>query len=157
MLATTRQADRLDVLAASGVEHPLLDDGQVAAAVRAVAPGGVDTALELIGTPTLPDTLAATRVHGTVCFTGMLSNRWTIPDFYPIDYLPAGVRLTAYSGTATDLPADVLQRFLDRIAEGALSLGPARVYTLEQIQDAHRAMQANAAPGKLVVITTPAP
>jgi NADPH2:quinone reductase len=29
---------------------------------------------ELVGTPTLPDTLRATRVHGTVSFTGMLSN-----------------------------------------------------------------------------------
>jgi hypothetical protein len=25
--------------------------------------------------PTLPDTLATTRVHGVVCFTGMLSNQ----------------------------------------------------------------------------------
>ncbi|WP_301398852.1 hypothetical protein [Corynebacterium capitovis] len=37
---------------------------------------GVDTALELVGTPALPDTLAATRVHGTVCFTGVLSSEW---------------------------------------------------------------------------------
>ena len=54
-----------------------------------IAPDGVDLALELVGTPTLPDTLRATAVHGVVCFTGMLSNHWTVPDFYPIDYLPA--------------------------------------------------------------------
>jgi hypothetical protein len=41
-------------------------------------------------TPTLPDTLAATRVHGVVCFTGMLSNQRTVPEFYPIDYSRAG-------------------------------------------------------------------
>jgi NADPH:quinone reductase-like Zn-dependent oxidoreductase len=28
-------------------------------------PGGVDAALDLVGTPTLPDTLRAVRVHGT--------------------------------------------------------------------------------------------
>ena len=38
----------------------------------------------------------ATAFHGVVCFTGMLSNAWTVRDFYPIDYLPRGVRLTAY-------------------------------------------------------------
>ena len=26
--------------------------------------------------------------HGVVCFTGMLSNEWTVRDFYPIDYIP---------------------------------------------------------------------
>ncbi|ADB29317.1 hypothetical protein Kfla_0189 [Kribbella flavida DSM 17836] len=31
-------------------------------------------ALELVGTNVLPDTLRATAVHGTVCFTGMLSD-----------------------------------------------------------------------------------
>ncbi|WP_083893877.1 hypothetical protein [Corynebacterium capitovis] len=43
---------------------------------RALLTDGVDTALELVGTPALPDTLAATRVHGTVCFTGVLSSEW---------------------------------------------------------------------------------
>jgi len=51
----------------------------------------------------------------------MLSNEWTVKDFYPIDYLPRGVRLTAYAGGAADLPAPVLQRFLDRIADGSLA------------------------------------
>ena len=123
--------------------------------VRRFAPNGVDAALELVGTPTLPDTLAATRVHGTVCFTGMLSNQWTVPDFYPIEYLPRGVRLTAYGGDAADLPAPVLQRSLDRIAEGTFGLGPVRSYPLEQIRDAHQALESNAGSGKIVGLTSP--
>ena len=51
----------------------------------------------------LQDTLDAVRPGGTVCLTGMLSNYWTIPEFYPMDWLPNGVRLTAYSGEAADL------------------------------------------------------
>jgi NADPH:quinone reductase len=51
--------------------------------VRRIVPDGVDAALEFVGTPTLPDTLHAVRVHGTTCFTGMLSNEWTVKDFYP--------------------------------------------------------------------------
>jgi NADPH:quinone reductase len=154
MLATTRQPDRLDTLAAHGVDYPMLDDGAIAGQVRRIAPGGVDAALELVGTPTLPDTRAATRVHGTVCFAGMLSDRWTVPEFYPIAYLlPSGVRLTAYGGGAADLPAPVLQRYLDRIADGSLSLGPSHSYRLDQIREAHRAMEANTVSGKLVVLT----
>ncbi|MFJ6567706.1 zinc-binding dehydrogenase [Streptomyces sp. NPDC091292] len=154
VLATTRDPARLDFLAAHGVDHPLLDDGKVADQVRAVFPDGVDGALELVGTPTLPDTLAATRVHGTVCFTGMLSNQWIVKDFYPVSYLPSGVRLTAYAGDAADLPAPVLQRCLDRVATGDLTLGPIHVYALDEIADAHRDLEKGHHVGKLVVRTT---
>ncbi len=151
VLATTRQADRVELLRAHGVDHPLVDTGEIALPVRAHVPDGVDAALELVGTPTLPDTLASTRVHGTVCFTGMLSNEWIVRDFYPIDYLPSGVRLTAYGGEAVDLPGAVLQRYLDRIAAGEVSLGPAHVYRLEEIRQAHADLEHNRNAGKLVV------
>lgn len=152
VLATTRQAGRLDALAAHGVHQPLLDTGSVADQVRELVPFGVHAALELVGTPTLRDTLSATRVHGTVCFAGMLSNQWTIPDFYPIDYLPNGVRLTAYSGEASDLDASVFQRYLDRIADGSIALGPTHVYGFGQVREAHADMENNAVSGKLVVV-----
>jgi len=153
VLATTRKPARLAELAANGVDHPILDDGAVAARVRELVPDGVDAALELVGTPTLPDTLAATRVHGTVCFAGMLSNEWTIPDFYPIGYLPTGVRLTAYSGNAADLPEPVLQDALDRLAAGTLTLGPVTVYPFERVRDAHRDIEQNRVSGKVVIVT----
>jgi len=152
VLATSRRADRLAELAGGGVDHPLVDDGEVAEQVRRRFPDGVDAALELVGTPTLPDTLRAVRVHGTVCFTGMLSNQWIVKEVYPIGYLPSGVRLTAYSGDASDLPAAVLQRLLDAIAAGQLRVAVHAVYDgLEQIRRAHADMEADAAVGKLVV------
>ncbi|GAA1163379.1 NADPH:quinone reductase-like Zn-dependent oxidoreductase [Kitasatospora gansuensis] len=151
VLSTTRNPDRLGALAGHGVDHPLVDDGKVAEQVRAILPDGVDAALELVGTPTLPDTLAAARVHGTVCFTGMLSNQWTVPDFYPIGYLPRGVRLAAYSGEAADLPPEVLQRYLDRIAAGEIGVGPTHVYRLDEIRDAHTDLEHGHRFGKLVV------
>ena len=79
--STTRRADRVEALEAVGVDHVIVDDGAVAPAVREIVPDGVDVAIELVGTPTLPDTLRATKVHGVVCFTGMLSNEWTVRDF----------------------------------------------------------------------------
>ena len=135
------------------MDHVLIDDGNVARQVREILPAGVDNALELVGTPTLPDTLHSTRQHGVVCFTGMLSNVWTVRDFYPIDYLPRGVRLTAYGGEASDLPAPVLQGFLDAIAAGAAVVPIDRVYGFEEIVAAHTAMEAGTALGKLVVTT----
>jgi NADPH2:quinone reductase len=53
VLSTTRRAGRLAVLKEHGVNHPLLDTGQVAPAVRELYPDGIDAALDLVGTPTL--------------------------------------------------------------------------------------------------------
>ncbi len=153
VLSTTRRASKSTTLTEIGVDHVLIDDGDVARQVREILPAGVDTALELVGTPTLPDTLRSTRPHGVVCFTGMLSNVWTVRDFYPIEYLPRGVRLTAYHGEAEDLPQPVLQEFLDAVAAGDAVVPIDRVYGVDQIVDAHVAMEAGGAAGKLVVTT----
>jgi len=153
VLSTTRNTGKTSALTDLGVDHVLIDDGEVATEVHAIVPDGVDTALELIGTPTLRDTLHATRFHGVVCFTGMLSNEWIVKDFYPIDYLPRGVRLSAYSGNATDLPHDVLQAFLDAVAAENAVVPIDHVYQFEQIVEAHIAMESGQTKGKLVVTT----
>jgi NADPH:quinone reductase-like Zn-dependent oxidoreductase len=83
----------------------------------------------------------------------MLSNAWTVPDFYPIEYLPHGVRLAAYGGDARDLPQRVLQDFLDAVSAGQAVVPIDRVYDFDRIVEAHRAMEAGTASGKLVVRT----
>ncbi len=152
VLSTTRNREKADALDALGVDHVLIDDGSVAGRVRQLVPDGVHGAIELVGTTTLPDTLRAVRVHGTVCFTGMLSNEWTVKDFYPIQYLPSGVRLTAYSGEASDLPAGVLQTFLDEVAAGRVQVPIDRVFDLDHVPEAHALMESGDARGKLVVL-----
>jgi NADPH:quinone reductase-like Zn-dependent oxidoreductase len=153
VLSTTRSRAKSGALTGAGADHVLIDDGDVARQVRRILPAGADTALELVGTPTLPDTLRSVRVHGVVCFAGMLSNQWIVRDFYPIDYLPRGVRLTAYGGEAADLPADLLQRYLDDVAAGRALVPIGHVYRFDQIVQAHADMEANRASGKLVVTT----
>jgi NADPH:quinone reductase len=81
----------------------------------------------------------------------MLSNEWIVPNFYPIAYIPNGVRLTAYGGESVDLPASVLQGYLDKIAAGKLKFAPARVRTLDEIRKAHDDMEHDRAGGKMVV------
>lgn len=152
VLSTTRQPGRVAALEAIGVDHVLVDDGNVAAQARAIVADGVEAALELVGTDTLPDTLRATAVHGVVCFTGMLSNQWTVADFYPIEYIPSGVRLTAYGGDAADLPTEVLQAYLDAVAAGRLTVPIDRTYTLDEIAQVHDDMEHGRATGKLVVL-----
>ena len=73
-------------------------------------------------------------------------------DFYPIDYLPTGVRLTAYGGDAADLPAEVLQGSSTTSPPDALTVPLARTYELDEIATAHEDMEAGNDAGKLVVL-----
>ena len=152
VIATTRSGSKRGLLDDLGVAHVVIDDGQVADQVRALVPGGIDGAVELVGVNVLRDTLQAVRAGGTVCFTGMLSDQWTIRDFYPMDWLPNGVRLTAYSGEATDLPSEALQEFLDAVARGEATVPIGRRYQLDDIVQAHRDLEANTIGGKAVVV-----
>lgn len=152
VVSTTRRPERADDLCAVGVDHVVVDDGHIAAAVRAQVPGGVDGALELVGAPTLHDTLRACRPGGTTCFTGMLSNRWIVEHFYPIEFIPTGVRLTAYGGSASDLPGDVLSDIASAMHRGELDW-PVRIYRMDDIVQAHDDMEQGRVAAKQVVLT----
>jgi NADPH2:quinone reductase len=153
VFSTTRTESRRALLGAVGVSHIIVDNGEVAAQVRQIAPNGVDGAVELVGVNVMRDTLRAVRPGGTVCFTGMLSDQWTIKDFYPMDWLPNGVRLTAYSGEASDLLPGELQSFLDALAADQVRVPLGKVYQLDEIAQAHRDMENGVSAGKLVVLT----
>lgn len=153
VISTTRRSDRIDALKAIGVDHPIVDEGSVANTVRRLFPDGVDAALELVGGATLLDTLKTAKVQGTVCFTGALSNQWTIPDFSPLGNIPSGVRLTAYGGGATDLPREAFARQLEGVAEGRLRVCVAKVYRgLEQVRNAQADLESGTMLGKHVVL-----
>ena len=153
VLATTRSETKAGALREAGADHVVVDDGTIAARVRELVPSGVDATLELVGTPTLRDSLEATRVHGVVCAAGYLSNQSTVPDFYPSGYLPNGVRLSGYFGEASDLPQAVLQEFLDAVAAGKATVPIAKTYTMDAIATAHDDMEHDRVAGKLVAST----
>ncbi len=151
--ATTRQSDREEMLRSNGADHVLIDDGEIAPEVRRVFDGGVDRVLELVGTTTLLDSLRSAKRHGVVCMTGMVGNRWGFERFAPMEAIPTTVRLTTYVGEAGDFMQTPLQDFVREIEAGRTQVKLGRVFRLEDIVEAHRAMEDNTAGGKLVVVT----
>lgn len=83
----------------------------------------------------------------------MLSNQWIVDKFYPLDYIPRAVRLTAHRGEAADLPPPVLQGFIDAVSEGAAVVPIGAMYQIDQIVEAHAAMEEGRVAGKIVVLT----
>ena len=152
VISTTRNPASVGLLESAGATHVVIDSGEVSARVRELVPGGVDGAVELVGVNVMRDTLRAVRTGGTVCFTGMLSDQWTISEFYPMDWLPNGVRLTAYSGEASDLTQAELQGFLGAVAAGHARVPIGRTFRLDEIEQAHTLMENGTAGGKIVVL-----
>ena len=151
--STSRKAESEEQLRAAGADRFFLDDGSIAAHVRAQWDGGADKVLELIGTSTLADSLRCTREPGLVCMTGMVGNAWSIPDFSPMEVIPTAVGLTTYDGGVSDFMAMPIQDLIDQVATGSLPVTIGRVFHLDEIVEAHRTMEENRARGKIVVLT----
>jgi NADPH:quinone reductase len=149
--ATTRSAAKADELKAAGANHVIVDDGSIAKLARNFYPDGYDRVLELVGTTTLLDSLQAARRGGIVCMTGILGGQWSLPEFHPMGDVPTGVKLTSYSGEASDITRAQLQRYVSLVESGelALKLGPS--FGFEMLREAHTLMDENRANGKMVI------
>ncbi len=155
VVSTTRSEAKRQLLLDAGADEVIVGTTSIADAVRQRFPGGVDRLLELIGTQTLRDSLKCVRPGGVVCMTGILGGEWEFQGFRPMDDIPTGVRLTAYSGGSGDITAADLQRYISLVESGALSIRRGPVWRFEQLQEAHRAMDDNRANGKMVVVVPP--
>ena len=148
--STTRRPDREDLLRHAGADQVFVDTGSISEAVKAA--GGVDKVLELVGTTTLLDSLRCANPRGLVCMTGMVGNKWEIERFGPMDAIPTSVGLTTYDGGPEDFMATPLQSFVQQIEAGELQVTVGRTFGIDDIVDAHRAMETNVAGGKIVVL-----
>jgi NADPH:quinone reductase-like Zn-dependent oxidoreductase len=154
VIATTRNPARADLLHRYGADEVVVDDGEpLARRIREKHPDGIDAVLELVGLDRLPDALNCLRRGGTGCFTGAVNGVWTLPGFDPMQLIPSGVRLTSYAGEAADLAAEAFSHQLEAIAAGRI-IPPiaATFHGLEQVAQAHQALEEGHGLGKRVVV-----
>ncbi len=75
-----------------------------------------------------------------------------IEEFNPMEYIPNSVGLTIYSGTDKDFMKTPLNEIAKLVEEGKWSI-PKKVFKMEDIVEAHKAMEESTAAGKIVVLT----
>jgi NADPH:quinone reductase-like Zn-dependent oxidoreductase len=150
--STTRNPDREQLLRGAGADRVFIDRGSIAKDVRSVLPEGADKVLELIGTTSLEDSLQCTKEGGIVCMTGIVGNKWSFDNFAPMESIPTAVCLTSYAGENEDFMRMPLQDLVDQVAGGTLKIQAAKIYQLDNIVEAHRAMEENKAGGKIVIL-----
>lgn len=151
VISTTRSESKSDYLKKLGASDVIVDKGSVSAEIRQRYPGGVDRVLELIGTATLLDSLKALKRGGIVCMTGILGGEWELKNFSPMDDIPTAVKLTSYSGEASDISQAQLQKYVNMVEQGEMRVHSAKTFAFKDLQEAHSMMDSNQANGKIVI------
>ena len=77
---------------------------------------------------------------------------WVLPSFHPMGDIPTGVKLTSYSGEASDITAKQLGEYLSVVETGKMHVKLGPVFGFDDLQQAHTAMDANRANGKMVIV-----
>jgi NADPH:quinone reductase-like Zn-dependent oxidoreductase len=150
--ATTRRSDRAELLRSNGADQVFIDTGRIADQVQDVCIGGFDKVLELVGTTTLKDSLRCAKPGGIVCMTGMVGDQWEFERFAPMEAIPTAVSLTTYAGGAHDFMRTPLEDLARDVASGVLPVRVGATFAIDEIVEAHRCLEGNAAGGKIVIL-----
>lgn len=148
---TTRSLKKAEELKATAANEVWVDDGDIASRIKNAKTEPYDRVLDLVGTRTLLDSMRCVHRGGIVCMTGILGGEWVLQDFHPMRDIPTAVKLTAYSGEASDLKPSQLQEYIDLIVAGKLKIKTGPVFDFEDLVAAHQVMDANLAGGKIVI------
>src|SRR5246500_4380421 len=155
VIATTRNRDRFAMLEKLGAERCEIERRDLSKHLPEAKE--VDAGLALVGNTVMLDSLAMLRRGGRSCLAGWLGGLDPIPDFNPLMQMASGVYLTFFGSFVFGTPgfplSDVpLQQIAADAAGGRLDVKPARIFGFDEIREAHRAMEANQAGGKMVVV-----
>ncbi|MCR4993796.1 MAG: zinc-binding dehydrogenase [Bacteroidales bacterium] len=146
VIASSRREEKFARLYKVGADACVLDDGQIAQKTMTLQPNKI---LELIGPKTLHDSLLAVRRPGYVCSTGLLGNQFTVAQFDPIKYIPNNVFLT---GFYSNYPSEeVINNLFGIIRKAHLHPLYHKVFTLEEIAQAHTLLEKGTAEGKIIL------
>jgi NADPH2:quinone reductase len=155
VIATARSQARFPMLEQLGAVRVELERPDLAAHIAESKQ--IDAVLDLVGNSTILDSLDMLRRDGTACLAGWLGGLAPIGDFNPLARMPSGVSFSFFASPVfgnpgfevSDIPlGDIAQQ----IADGKLDAKPARVFSFDQIREAHRVAESGEAGGKIVVV-----
>jgi NADPH:quinone reductase-like Zn-dependent oxidoreductase len=155
VIATSRNSERFTMLEKLGAERGELERPDLSKHISETKK--IDAVLDLVGNSVVLDSLAMLQRGGRSCLAGWLGGLDPIRDFNPLLQIPSGVDLTFFGSFVFGTPgfplSDVpLGQIAADVAAGRLDVKPTKVFRFEEIQEAHRVMEANMAGGKMVVV-----
>src|SRR5262245_30059470 len=155
VIATTRNRERFPKLEKLGAGRCEIERPDLSKHIPEAKK--IDAVLDLVGNTVMLDSLAMLRRGGRSCLAGWLGGLDPIRDFNPLLQMASGVYLTFFGSFVFGTPgfplSDVpLQQIAADAAVGRLDIKPTKIFRFDQIQEAHRVMEAGQAGGKMVVV-----
>ena len=150
--ATSRKPGREELLRSNGVDHFILDTGSIAKEVEQI--GKFNKVLEMVGIPTIDDSLQCVKEGGIVSLVGSVANKWAFDaGWSPMASIPTAVSLTAYHSSAKAFLETPLDWIIENLGMDNLQhLVGKTFHGLDEIVEAHRCMDEDRAGGKIVVL-----
>jgi putative PIG3 family NAD(P)H quinone oxidoreductase len=155
-IGTLRSADKRARLETLGLEHALVvKDARFADQLLAIAPGGADVILELVGGRYLEDDLKSVASRGIIVLVGLLDGARAELNLGQILTRRIGLRGTVMRSRPIEeraaLAASFTRDVLPLLRDGRLKPVLDTVLPMTEIQEAHRRMAQNALFGKIVL------
>ncbi|MBB5510169.1 zinc-binding dehydrogenase [Paraburkholderia atlantica] len=156
VFATTSTPQKAAIARARGADHVMLyEHGAFADRIRELTRGrGVDVVFDAVGTTTLRDSFRAARVRGLIINYGSVTG--PMRDLDPHELGEAGSLFLTRPRLADHLAdAATVQRRADdvfaAIRQGALNVEINGRYTLDNVEEAHAALEERRQAGKAVI------
>lgn len=106
--------------------------------------------LDLVGPVATKNSFKHLEPGGIVCSTGQLGGQWYLEDFDPIIDIPENSYLTSFY--SQNVNEKMMNELLDYIKTYRITVKPEKIYTLEEIQEAHTYLESSHTIGKVVVV-----
>lgn len=148
VVAAARRESSFEKMKSIGADFCVVDDEHISDQTLSVRPNKI---LELVGPKTLHDSLLTVSRPGFVCNTGILGNQFTVEHFDPIKYIPNGVFLTGFFSNYPSQSA--IDNMMALIREHNIQPLYSKVFTLDEITEAHRLLEFGGAGGKIILKT----
>lgn len=82
--------------------------------------------------------------------TGILGGEWVLDNFEPMMDIPSGAYFTQFD--SQNIKEKVIVEMFNHIKNHDIKVSIAKIFSLDEIQKAHRLMESNEAHGKIVVV-----
>ena len=142
---TSRSEKKREKLLDAGFDHVVLDHENILQTELCY-----DRVLDLISPAAADDTFSHMKEGGIVCITGLLGGVWTMDHFDPLEDLPENSYLTSVKSKYVN--EQKMNQMLEYVQKYQIDVRPEKIFTLEQIREAHAYLDSRQSFGKVVVV-----
>lgn len=141
---TTRNTDKTNKLLEVGFDQVVIDQGNMLQTTE-----NYTKIIELIGPASIKNSFQHLEVGGIICSSGQLGHQWYLEEFDPIRDIKEDSYLTSfYSGHVNQ---EKIQALFNHIKDYHVKIKPEKVFSLDEIQDAHHYLESKDSFGKVVI------